>query len=184
MVRTILSLTLTFAALSIGATPAWAQRGRVSPHDTISSVIDGNRVTIVYGRPYTKDPRSGDARKIWGGVVPFDRVWRMGADEATLLITQQPLEIGGTAVPAGAYTLFLLPAEDGTAKLIVSKQIGQWGVQYDEKQDLARIDVKKEALEPANDQFTMSVGEADGGGGALKLMWADTQYVVPFTVKK
>lgn len=184
MIRPVLSLTLTLAALSICATPAWAQRGRVSPHDTISSVIDGNRVTVVYGRPYTKDPRSGEARTIWGGVVPHGRVWRMGADEATLLITQRPLDFSGTEVPAGAYTLFLLPAEDGTAKLIINKQIGQWGVQYDEKQDLARIDVKKEALDPAADQFTMSVGGAEGGGGQLKFLWADAQYAVPFTVKK
>jgi hypothetical protein len=184
MIRSALSVMMTLAALSLCATPAQAQRGRVSPHDTISSVVDGNRVTIVYGRPYTKDPRSGDARTIWGGVVPHGRVWRMGADEATLLITQQPLDISGTEVPAGAHTLFLLPAEDGSAKLIVNKQIGQWGVQYDEKQDVARIDLKHETLEPAADQFTMSVGGAEGGGGQVKLMWADRQYTVPFTVKK
>jgi hypothetical protein len=184
MIRSALLVSLTFAAVSILATPAQAQRPRVSPHDTISSVIDGNRVTVVYGRPYTKDPRSGEARTIWGGVVPHGRVWRMGADEATLLISQMPIEVGGKEVPAGAHTLFLLPAEDGTAKLIINKQIGQWGVQYDEKHDLARIDVKSEALEPAADQFTMSVGGAEGGGGQLKLMWADRQYTIPFTVKK
>jgi len=139
---------------------------------------------LVYGRPYTKDPKSGEARKIWGGLVPYGKVWRTGADEATLLITQKPIMIGETTVPAGAYTLFTLPAEDGSAKLIINKQVGQWGVgpgAYDEKQDLARIDLKKEALEKPVDQFTMSVGKNPSGGGLIKLMWEDTQYSVAFT---
>ena len=113
------------------------QRPRISPHDTISTVVDRDRVMIVYGRPYTKDPKTGDMRKIWGGLVPYGKVWRTGADEATLLITQQPIMIADTTIPAGAYTLFTLPADDGTCKLIVNKQIGQWGLQYDPKQDLA-----------------------------------------------
>ena len=134
--------------------PGTAQQvrpARRSPHDTISTVIGdrrtGNRVTIVYGRPYTKDPRTGEERKIWGTLVPYGKVWRTGADEATLFITQRPIMFGQVTIPAGAYTLFTLPAEDGTAKLIFNKQLGQWGLQYDEKQDLARVDLKKEALQ-------------------------------------
>src|SRR5580658_9365696 len=112
----------------------------------ISAFIDKNRVTITYGRPYTKSPKTGEMRKIWGGLVPYGAIWRTGADEATLLITQKPITIGDATVPAGAYTLFTLPNEDGTAKLVINKQIGQWGVgnkSYDEKQDLARVDLKK-----------------------------------------
>src|SRR5690242_794256 len=112
----------------LAALPLMAQQKRVSPHETVSAVIDGTRVTVTYGRPYTKDPKTGEARKIWGGLVPFGKVWRTGADEATTLIAQKPITIGGTAVPAGAYTLFTLPAEDGSAKLIVNKQVGQWGI--------------------------------------------------------
>ncbi len=178
---------LVVAALICCALPLMAQQKRVSPHETISAVIDGGRVTLVYGRPYTKDPKSGEVRKIWGGLVPYGKVWRTGADEATLLVTQKPIMIGETTVPAGAYTLFTLPAEDGSAKLIISKQVGQWGVgpgAYDEKQDLARVDLKKEALEKPVDQFTMSVGKNPAGGGLIKLMWDDTQYSVAFTGAK
>src|SRR4051812_19260841 len=67
-----------------GAMPA----ARVSPHDVISSVTDGTRVTIYYGRPYSKDPRSSEIRKVWGTLVPWDQAWRMGSDEATTLVTQ------------------------------------------------------------------------------------------------
>jgi hypothetical protein len=178
---------LVVTALILCAFPLLAQQKRVSPHETISAVIDGGRVTIVYGRPFTKDPKSGEARKIWGGLVPYGKVWRTGADEATLLVVQKPILIGETTVPAGAYTLFTLPAEDGSAKLIISKQVGQWGVgpgAYDEKQDLARVDLTKEALEKPADQFTMAVAKNPAGGGVIKLMWENTQYSVPFTAVK
>jgi hypothetical protein len=164
--------------------PLMAQQKRVSPHETTSAVIDGNRVTIVYGRPYTKDPRTGENRKIWGGLVPYGKVWRTGADEATLLITQKSIVIGETMIPAGAYTLFTLPQEDGTTKLIVNKQLGQWGLQYDEKQDVARIDLKKDVLDTPVDQFTMAVSKNPSGGGLLKMMWENTQFSVSFTLQK
>src|SRR5271170_42291 len=131
---------LVLCIVAIGLLPSMAQQKRLSPHETVGAVIDGSRITIVYGRPYTKNPRTGEIRKIWGGLVPYGEVWRTGADEATLLITQKPVDFGTTIIPAGAYTLWTLPAQDGSAKLIVNKQIGQWGVgrgSYDENQDLA-----------------------------------------------
>src|SRR5256885_1229582 len=96
-----------------------ADKPRVSPHETITGDIDGATVTIVYGRPYTKDPKTGAPRKIWGELVPFGKVWRTGADEATLLTTTQPLDIGGTSVPAGTYSLYTQPEANGSAKLII-----------------------------------------------------------------
>jgi len=188
-----LKSTLIITAMLVSALPLMAQQkraastGGVSPHETISQVFDGarnNRVMIIYGRPYSKDPKSGEVRKIWGGLVPYGKVWRTGSDEATLLITQKPIVIGETTIPAGAYTLFTLPQEDGTAKLIINKQVGQWGLSYDEKQDLARVDLKKDALETAVDQFTMAVEKNPSGGGVLKMMWEKIQYSVTFTVQK
>jgi hypothetical protein len=183
--------TLVIAAVILSASPLMAQQKRVSSHETISTVIDGNRVTIVYGRPYTKDPKTGESRKIWGGLVPYGKVWRTGADEATLLVTQKPIAFGETTIPAGAFTLWTLPNEDGTAKLIVNKQIGQWGASrgdlkeiYDESLDVARIDLKKNALDKPVDQFTIAVEKNPAGGGLLKMMWESTQFTVPFTVKK
>jgi hypothetical protein len=175
---------LTIAAIAVSTLPLMAQQKRVSPHETVSAVIDGNRITVVYGRPYTKDPKSGEARKIWGGLVPHGKVWRTGADEATTLTTQKPIVFGDTTIPAGAYTLYTLPQEDGSAKLIINKQLGQWGTQYDEKQDLARIDLKKDALEKPLDQLAIAVAKNPSGGGVLKIMWEDTQYSASFTVQK
>jgi hypothetical protein len=174
-----------------GAIPAMAQQKRLSPHETISTVVDGNRVMIVYGRPYTKNPRTGEVRKIWGGLIPFGQVWRTGADEATLLITQKPIVMGDVTVSAGAYTLWTLPAEDGSAKLIINKQIGQWGVDphepsnaYDEKQDLGRVDLKKADLDKPVDQFTMAIKKNPDGGGLIKLSWENIEYSIAYTVQK
>jgi len=175
---------LLLAAICVSTLPLMAQQKRVSPHETVGAVIDGNRVTVVYGRPYTKNPKTGEPRKIWGGLVPYGKVWRTGADEATLLLTQKPIVFGATTVPAGAYTLYTLPQADGSAKLIVNKQLGQWGTQYDEQQDLARIDLKKDALEKTADQLTLAVSKNPAGGGVLKIMWEDTQYSAAFTVQK
>ncbi len=183
--HSVKSTLVAIATALVCAWPASAQQttrvastGGNSPHETTSAVIDGNRVTITYGRPFSK------GRKIWGTLVPFGKAWRMGADEATLLITQQPIEIGGTTVPAGAYTLYMAPAETGASKLAVSKSVGQWGTPVNEKNDLARIDLKKEAVEKTVEQFTMAVEKNPSGGGLLKMSWENTQFSVAFAVKK
>jgi Protein of unknown function (DUF2911) len=188
-----LAATLAVAATLVFSTPAMAQaakkksRQRVSPHETITATVDGNEMKLVYGRPYTTKPGTSEARKIWGGLVPFGKVWRTGADEATLLTTKEPIEIRGESLLAGTYSLFTVPAEDGTAKLIINKKTGQWGIPYSEDaekaNELARVDLKKTTLDKPVEQFTMAI-EPASGGGVLKMMWETTEYSVPFTVKK
>ena len=174
---------LLFAALLLAVSPLHAQQKRNSPRETVTKNIDGATITIVYSRPFTKDPKTGETRKIWGGLVPFGKVWRTGADEATTLTTDKDLEIGGETIPAGTYSLFTIPEENG-AKLIINKQTGQWGTRYDESQDLARVDLKKNAASEPVEQFTISVEENDGSGGELKLMWENVSYGTLFSVKK
>jgi hypothetical protein len=160
------------------------QRARVSPHDTASATIDGDEIKIVYGRPYSKDPKTGATRKIWGGLVPFDKVWRLGADEATLFTTKQPLELGGKSIPAGSYTLFMLPHNEKAATLIVNKQTGQWGTKYDEKQDFVRVDMKGEPASSTADQLAIAIDSNPSGGGTIKITWEATQYSADFKVEK
>jgi hypothetical protein len=189
MKKLIPTLVIVTAAL-ISALPVMAQQNRVastggnSPHETTSRVIDGSRVTVTYGRPFTKNPRTGEVRKIWGGLVPYGEPWRMGADEATLLITQQPIVMGGKTIPAGAYTLYMMPQENGAFQLAISTRLGGWGIPVDTTHDLARVDLTKAALDKPVDQFTMAVAKGSSGGGVLKLMWENTEFSVPFTVQK
>jgi hypothetical protein len=110
----------------------------------------------------------------------------MGADEATILLTQAPIAFGETTVPAGAYTLYFIPSESGASRLAISRKIGGWGIPIDETQDVARIELKKDALAQPADQFTIAIEKdpANPLGGILKLMWENTQFSVPFTIKQ
>jgi len=188
-----IALAIVVAAALVSSTPAMAQaakkkqRQRISPHETITATIDGDEIKLVYGRPYTTKPGTTEARKIWGALVPYGKVWRTGADEATLLTTAQPIELGGYSLAPGTYSLFTVPYEDGAAKLVINKKTGQWGIPYNEDSEkaneLARVDLKKSTLEKTVDQFTMAI-EPEAGGGLLKMAWENTQYSIPFTVKK
>lgn len=175
---------LIIPALALLTSPLIAQDkpARVSPLDTVTTMVDGNEIKIVYSRPYTKDPKTGEPRKIWGGLVPFGQVWRTGANEATTLTTAKAITMGGTTIPAGTYSLFSIPTEDG-GKLIINKQTGQSGLKHDEAQDVATVDMKKEPLSPALDQFKIAIDD-NKEGGVLRLMWENAQYTVPFTVGK
>lgn len=189
LLHSVLFAAVVGVAVLPAQTPAPAApaqpRPRTSPHETVSRSVDGNRVMLVYGRPYTKDPKTGEPRKIWGGLVPYGKVWRCGADEATLFLTQQPLVLGGAKVPAGAYTLYVLPSEDGSTQLLISHRLGQWGADpYIEQAELARVELKREALAVPVEQFTMAVEKDSAGGGVLRLMWENMQFSVPFTLAK
>ncbi|PTX91172.1 DUF2911 domain-containing protein [Opitutus sp. ER46] len=179
-------LVLATVVLAFGLTaPLSAQQARKSPHETISRLVQNNRVTIVYGRPYTRHPQTNAPRKIWGGLVPFGKIWRLGADEATLFITQQPLLLGQAEIPAGAYTLFMLPAADGSAELLINREIGQWGVDpYDRATEIARVPLQRQELATPVDQFTIAIDNGSTAGGVLSFSWEKVQYSVPFRVRK
>ena len=147
-----------------------------SPHETVKATVGGADISIEYGRPYIR------GRKIMGGLVPYGRVWRTGADAATTLTTSKALVVGGTTVPAGKITLYTLPGDDQW-KLILNKQTGQWGTEYDEKQDLARVDLTKKMLSAPVDQLTIAIEPGSGNAGTLKISWETTELSVPFTVK-
>ncbi|HEY1847968.1 MAG TPA: DUF2911 domain-containing protein [Opitutaceae bacterium] len=176
-----LKSVLAVVAAAVTAMPAAAQQARKSPHETVSRVLGENRVTITYGRPYTKDPSTGAARVIWGGLVRWDQPYRLGADEATILTTQKPIMIGSVPVPAGAYTLYMVPSQAGASKLAISRKLGAWGVPVDEDHDLGRAELKASPLENGPDQLTIGIDKDGSGGGSIHIDWANTRYSVAVT---
>jgi len=165
------SLVVLIAAMAIAQQPPQDKSKRPSPHDTADVTLKGKKITIEYGRPYLK------GRKVGQELAPYGKVWRTGADEATALNTEIDLNIGGVKVPAGKYTLYTLPSE-GTWKLIINKQTGQWGTKYDESQDLARVDMKKNALPQSVEQFTISFDKKNENTANLNLDWENTRVSV------
>jgi hypothetical protein len=121
-------------------------------------------------------------RKVYGELVPYGKVWRTGANAATSLTTDTALDIGGTTVPAGNYTLYSVPGENSW-QLIVNKQTGQWGTKYDQGQDLARIPMKVSKLPSALETFTISLDKTGAKSATLKLDWELTSATVNITEK-
>lgn len=139
-----------------------------SPPGTATlTFADGNTVTIDYSRPSMRN------RKIFGGLVPYDQVWRTGANAATSLKTSVDLNIGGTTVPKGSYTIYSLPGASNW-QLIVNKQTGQWGTEYNQGQDLARIPMKVAQRSSGLELFTISFDKTGGDSATLKLEWENT----------
>ena len=147
------------------------------PGEVNLKFADGKTVSIQYSRPAMR------GRKIFGGLVPYDQVWRTGANSATSLKTDVALTIGGASVPAGSYTLYTLPGANGW-KLIINKQTGQWGTEYSQGQDLARVDMKVGQLPSALEQFAISFDKTGGNAATLKLEWANTIASVDVNEKK
>lgn len=159
------------------AGPAFAARplGTLSPRDTVQGTIGGAELWVDYGRP------SKRGREIFGQVVPWNTVWRVGANAATHFHTPVNLTIGGADVPAGTYTLWTLPTPTGW-KLIVNKQTGQWGTDYHADQDLVRVDMQVETLPQPVEQLTIAI-EPEGTGAALRVSWDRTRASVPIARK-
>jgi hypothetical protein len=130
---------------------------------------DGKTVHIDYSRPSMK------GRKIYGGLVPYDEEWRTGANEATTFVPNTNVEVGGTKVPAGNYTLFTTPSQKQWT-LIISKKTGEWGIPYPGKgQDLAQIPMRSEELSTPVEQFTISFERTSPDACALRMDWETTR---------
>src|SRR5688572_21704341 len=149
----------------------------LSPRDTTSQTIGSAHLMVDYGRP------SKRRREIFGGLVPFGAVWRTGANEATHLRTDRDLTIGTIRVPRGGYTLWTIPAPDGWT-LIVNRQTGQWGTDYDKTQDIGRTQMTVATLDDPVEQFTIAIEPTRNGSGMLVMRWDATQAAVPIRVEK
>jgi len=159
-------------ALLVVSTPLFAQDDKGSrpspPANAECKFASGKTIKVDYSSPRAR------GRKIFGGVVPYDKVWRTGANEATSFVTTADLTIGNVSVPAGNYTMYTLPSEHGW-KLIINKQTGQWGTVYDEKQDLARIDMESKSLSSPVANFTIAFDQTGGGDTCrIHLDWEKT----------
>lgn len=149
--------------------------GQMSPPDTVRAAIRGANISVAYSRPLKR------GRVIFGNVVPWNQVWRTGANAATMFTTDKDLVFGGTVVPAGTYTLWTLPTPTG-AKLIINSETGQWGTDYHQEKDFARVDLNATQLTQPQEQFVIGV-VPQGTGGLLRMAWDNREYSIPFTVK-
>jgi hypothetical protein len=149
------------------------ERKILSPRDSVVLSLDTSTIAISYSRPSMR------GRVIMGDLVPWNKVWRTGANQASHLRTSFDMLLGGMPVPRGVYTLWSIPSPSGWT-VIVNKQTGQWGTQYDERQDLARFPAKVRRLTALRDTFTVALKRTSRNNGTVTLMWERTSVEVPF----
>ena len=136
------------------------QQPPLSPPASTEATINGKRISIKYSAPSMR------GRKIMGGLVPYGKVWRTGANAATTLETEANLRIGNLRVPKGTYTLFTVPGENEWT-LIINKQTGQSGTNYNQEQDLGRITVKPKQTSAPVERFAITLSPSGKNRGQL-----------------
>jgi hypothetical protein len=148
--------------------------GIASPRDTARATVAGAILLVDYGRPAKR------GRQVFGGIVPWNRVWRTGANLATHFTTDRTLRFGDAELPPGRYTLWTLPTESGWS-FIVNNQTEQWGTDHDPRYDRFSVPMKVTTVAEPVERFTILV-EPVSGGGVMRLRWDTIEASVPFTV--
>ncbi|MBN4071204.1 DUF2911 domain-containing protein, partial [Crocinitomix catalasitica] len=151
---------------------------RASPRTTSSGQVDGVQIDIDYGSPFVKD------RTIWGELVPYDKVWRAGADEATAITFGSDVLFVDAEIKAGTYALFIKPQAESDWQIILNEEWSQeehgvWGAyNHDPTKDVARIDIAPELLEQSEESLQYAVLE-DG----IKFAWEKVAITIGIKAK-
>ena len=151
----ILNISLLVLLSFFAITSADAQEKPKSTAETATGKINGATIQINYGSPSVR------ARKIWGELVPFDQVWRAGANEATTFETDKDITIEGSKLPAGKYSFFIIPSKEQSV-LIFNKEAKQWGAyKYNEKEDQLRVTVKQKIANSSTEKLVYKINAND-----------------------
>jgi hypothetical protein len=175
-------LAIAPLALALCVAPALSaqapKKAPASPHETITASVGGKTITITYGRPYMK------GREIYGGLVPFDKVWRTGADDATTFTTDGDLMLGSLHVPAGTYALFTIPGATEWTVILnkVAKTWGAFSYEKNKAEDLGQTKAKTEKISSPVEQLTLAIEPGAGKNATLSIVWAATRVTAPIMV--
>jgi hypothetical protein len=148
---------------------------QLSVRDTTRGEIGTARFMVDYGRPLAR------GRVLLGNVIPYNYVWRTGANAATQFSTSVPIVLGGVRIPAGMYTLWTAPRERGV-DLIVNSQTGQWGTGYNRNSDVGRTGMTTEAPSAPVEKFTISIVPVDAKHGRLVMEWGTFRWTAPIVI--
>jgi hypothetical protein len=164
----VLTLTLLFTAGTVSA-----QATKPSPAAEAKGKINGANISIKYSSPAVK------GRKIFGGLVPYDKVWRAGANEATIFATDKKVTIGKTPLAAGSYSLYAIPSEK-TWKIIFNSQTGQWGTNDNgESSRVAAKDVVNILVKPTKTAGLVERLKYAVTANGITLSWENQSVLVP-----
>lgn len=168
-----IALGLSFLfALTLTSYAQTDKSERPSPPAQATSTIDGVKVTIDYSQPAVK------GRKIWDGLVPYGKVWRTGANEASWIEVSEDVKIGGKVLPKGKYGLFTIPGEEEWT-IIFNETWSQWGAyEYNSEKDVLRITAKPKKSDKFYERFTVNLNKS----GKASFNWENLS--IPFEIEK
>lgn len=176
----LLGASTPVPSTAVGCTPqrpAAQVAGRASRYDSTSTVVGAAKVTVCYGRPKV------NGRSIFGGLVPYDTLWRTGANEPTILHTDAAIEIAGLRLAAGSYSLYTVPRKNGAWTLVVNRGISQWGHESSyasvRSQEVGRRPIT--ATQRPTSTETMTILASPSG---LQLDWEKTRVTIPLKAAK
>ncbi len=149
---------------------------QLSVRDTTRQAIGNTTFTVDYGRPLVR------GRQLLGGIIPYNQVWRTGANAATQFSTSAPITLAGMTLARGMYTLWTIPRENGV-QLIVNKETGQWGTGYNYRNDLGRAPMTVDTLATPVEKFTISIRPNDARRGALLIEWGPFRWTAPIVLQ-
>ena len=180
MIKKSFFYSLLLLLICLGAQDVMAQEAlkqRPSPLEMVTfKSPEDTYVKVTYGRPQKR------GRTIFGELVPYGKVWRLGANEATEITTTGDMMLAGNRVPAGTYTMFAIPEKDKWT-IVLNKELGQWGAyRYDDSKDLVRFTVPTKQLKDMYEPFTIEF-EQNANDVLLKMMWDRTGVEIPVTFK-
>ena len=151
--------------------------GILSPRQTAYAGFQQGPIFINYSSPAVR------GRTVWGGtLVPFDSIWRTGANEATHLATSKTIQLGDMTLAPGLYTLWTQHTRNGTW-LIVNRQVGQWGTQYNAANDIGRVQLQMAPAAQFAEDFVITIRALPQGRGAIDIAWGDQVGTANFTVR-
>lgn len=174
-IRQIFVLALAGMFLSTALFAQGDKSKRPSPPATATGKVNGATITIDYSSPAVK------GRQIWGGLVPYDKVWRAGANEATLFQTDKDIKVEGKSLPAGKYSLYALPGKDEWT-IIINSETGQWGITENDEttedpaKDVVRVTVKPKKSAAMQERLVYKITPA-----GFSLIWENLE--VPVSIK-
>jgi hypothetical protein len=148
---------------------------RVSPDKMVFQKIGYTEVEIKYGSPSVKD------RPIWGELVPYEKVWRAGANSATTVEFRTSVNIGGMTLDSGKYAFFLIPKENDKWTAVFNKKAKQWGAfRYKEKEDALRVEVSPRTTNFKTENLTYTINQTGFKYGSITCSWGFMEIEVPF----
>ena len=149
---------------------------QLSVRDTARATIGATSFQVDYGRPLAR------GRVLLGNILPYDRVWRTGANAATQFTTSARIVIVNMPLAPGTYTLWTVPRANGTADLIVNRQTGQWGTGYDARFDLGTQHFATSVLAAPVEKFTIAIVPTDAKHGTIRMEWGTFRWTIPIKV--